>query len=129
MLTNRLEVLGSRYQPPGRNERALDLASGVAIREGGGLPEPATNGIALDRSNRFAVEPPNPDQLELSLKTSTGLFEGRIRSPVTGRAVVVKGVVLQKPGVGGGFFLGPNETGSFYLGPAGRFPLFPMEQP
>jgi hypothetical protein len=57
-----------------------------------------------------------PD-LTLSVSPATGKVSGSFVDPVTGRAAVIKGVVLQQQTDAGGFFITTNATGTFVLTP------------
>lgn len=117
-LTNTLTVVGSRYRVPRRGELVLPLTNGVVLLAGGGLPLGLTNRLTLAAGHRFLVDPPNPQDLTLSLLPATGWVGGSFRHPATGLRSSIKSVVIQSQVFATGFFLGSEFPGMFYLGPS-----------
>jgi hypothetical protein len=105
-------LLGSRYVRP-TNDAVLNFSAGVLSLDGGNLPAPLTNNIALDTSSK--VTGLGPDALTMSFSLSQGLFTGRITPVGATKAIPFKGVVLQKSAYASGHFLGTNESGHVLL--------------
>jgi len=110
--TNETLALGSRYVAPANGAAALDWTNGLLLIEQGNLTVPMTNIIALSSANKFTVTSTNTSKLTLSLTTASGLLNGAFVHPDTLKKSSIKGVVLQKQNVGGGFFLGTNQSGN-----------------
>ncbi len=114
--TNLTEILGSRFAAPPRGVPVLNFTNATALLEGGNLPTPSSNSIALNTKNKFVVVAPNANRLTLTVSPATGLLRGRFLNPTSGKTSQIKGVLLQKQNVGGGFFVEKNENGLVYLG-------------
>ena len=112
--TNRLETTGSTYRFT-NGLPVLDFTDGQVWFENGNLPASFTNQIALSLANKITNLSTN--KLTLTITTPSGLFKGSATDPVSGKAISINGVVLQKLNVGYGFFLGTNQTGRVYFGP------------
>lgn len=108
-----LDVTGSRYVAPAPGIRALNVVSGVLALTDGNLSQALTNQITIGGDNH--VSSSNP-ALNMSIKSTSGTFKGRVMSPETGKTIRFGGVLLQKQNMGGGFFTGTNLSGSVYLG-------------
>lgn len=113
--TNEALALGSRYVAPARGSAALGWSNGVAVLEQGNLAMPVTNDVALSSANKFFVALPNTNKLALTLTTSSGLIGGSFVHPDTRKKSALKGVILQKQQIGGGYFLGTNQSGTISL--------------
>jgi hypothetical protein len=103
-------VIGSRYTPP------PNMSNGLAIFSGGNLTESITNIFQLNRNFRLVNQTPN--DLSLRINKSTGIFKGSFFNQDLGEDVPFAGVLLEKAGVGTGFFLGTDQSGEVRLGPA-----------
>jgi len=57
----------------------------------------------------------NQNGSKLTFNSISGLFNGTVANPVTGKPITVNGVVLQYQDFAGGLFLGTNQTGSVVL--------------
>lgn len=114
--TNEMLSLASRYTPPATGSAVVGLSNPVLILQGGNLTEPITNGVVLSTLNKFSVTPPNASKLALTVKPASGVLSGTFVHPQTLKKSTIKGVVLQKQNLGGGFFLGTEQSGSAFLG-------------
>ena len=116
--TNTIWALGSAYTAPLAGQRVLDLnhGDGNLIFYGGGLAAPFTNILSLDLRNRVTTRP--ADHLSLSFTPASGLLRGSTLNPFTGKTISFQGVLFEKEDLGVGFFLGPSQSGGFYLSPA-----------
>jgi hypothetical protein len=104
--TNQTDAVGSRYGFT-NGVRALNLTNGVLSLEGGNLPGSLTNAFTLG-TNNVAV---GTNGLTLTITNATGLFQGRLTNPATGKIIKLNGVALQKSTAGYGTFLGTNQSG------------------
>jgi len=111
--TNLLTVVGSRYV---RTNPVLDWTNGVVIFQGGKLGSPFTNAVFLNAKN--AVENVSSNKLVLKFQLSSGLFDGSVKEPLTGRRISFMGVVLQNESGGFGYFPDAPLSGQVMLGPA-----------
>ena len=101
-------VIGSTQVTP----RPLGWTTGSIELGEGNLTLPRTNQVTVGSRNRLSINSAN--QVKLSV-TSSGSLGGRFTHPETGQSISLKGVYLQKPQFGAGFFLGTNESGFFIL--------------
>jgi hypothetical protein len=85
------------------------------VLEQGNLTAPLTNVVSLSTANKFTVALPNVDKLALTLAPASGLIAGSFVHPDTLKKSSLKGVILQKQQIGGGFFLGTNQSGTISL--------------
>jgi hypothetical protein len=109
--TNETAAVGSLYAPP-----ALTFTSGVAIFSGGNLALPFTNKVALQPNGKVSNQSAN--KLSLTTTMSSGLFNGSVVIPLTGGTLLFQGALFEKDNAGAGFFLGTNQSGQVFLGPA-----------
>jgi hypothetical protein len=116
-LTNELEAVGSRYTPPAATNRVINLTNGVVVFEGGNLSAPFTNLVMLTVSNKFVDLSPS-NRLSMTLMVSNGVLSGSVKVPGTTRTNKFNGVLLQNQNIGAGYFLGTNQSGGVWLGPA-----------
>jgi hypothetical protein len=108
-----LEVTGSLYAYT-NGTSVLGWTDGVIQLEGGNLAQPVVNGLAIKSNNTVT----GTNKLSLTITTASGLFQGSVVNPATGKTISVSGVLLQDAKAGYGCFLGGNESGSVYLEPA-----------
>jgi len=118
-----ISTIGSRYVAPLPGNRALNLSNAIVHLEGGNLAAPTTSDVTLDTFNRITVTSTNANKLALKLSVSSGLMSGSFVNPQTLKKSVIKGVVLQRQNLGGGHFLGTNQSGSLFFGPADGSPI------
>jgi hypothetical protein len=111
------QVTGSAYQAPQPGGgRVLELTTGIATFEGGGLPEAFANEFLL--SALGVASNPTPNQMRLIVQPATGLFNGWVMPPSATRVKWFKGAVLQNQNLGGGMFLDTDTSGRVTIGPA-----------
>ncbi|MEN9649194.1 MAG: hypothetical protein RL094_161 [Candidatus Parcubacteria bacterium] len=132
--TTTKDLSGDLYWNKPANEKAKQYPQGFAASlsaEGSRyVAEPWTQScppasLSLERGNLlseinrsltgtpkgFVVQNPGGEGLQLK-RTSRGLVTGSFVHPLTNKRVPLRGVLLQKSGGGGGYFVGPQETGS-----------------
>ena len=115
--TTGLEVVGSRYVPPPKGQRVLDVANSSPNADVRLVPSdaaPAT--VTLTTANKIEVNASGPEKLKLSIKTKTGILKGGFVDEKKTRKL--NGVIFQKGNRGAGFFLGETESVLFELTPA-----------
>jgi hypothetical protein len=88
------------------------------------LTGPATNEVFLSTLNKITVTSTNTTKLALAVTSSSGLLSGSFVHPQTLKKSTIKGVVLQKQDLGGGFFLGTNQSGNVFFGRPDNLPVF-----
>lgn len=108
-------AIGSRYVAPAKGSAALEWSDGVVTLEQGNLSLMQSDDVNLTSANKFVVAPPNANKLALKLTSSSGLVSGSFVHPDTLKKSAIKGIILQKQQVGGGFFLGTNQSGRLTL--------------
>lgn len=114
--TNEILALGSRFATPAAGTPMAGFSNAVVILEGGNLSSPATNDVFLSSLNKITVSTNQTIRLALAVSPSSGLLIGRFVHPETLTPSLIKGVVLQKQDVAGGYFLGTSQGGRVYLG-------------
>jgi len=122
--TNELLALSSRYAAPAKGSSVLGFSNSVAILEGGNLAGTTTNDVFLSMLNKITITSTNANKVALSITTSSGLLSGSFINPQTLKKTTIKGAVLQKQDLGGGFFLGTNQSGRVFLGRPEDSPIF-----
>ncbi len=108
--TNQTEAIGSHYMFAS-GSRALDLTNGLLILEYGNLAGSVANEFTLGTNNVGT----GTNGLSLTISNSTGLFQGSVTNPATGKVIKYNGVILQKLDSGYGAFQGTNQTGGVLL--------------
>jgi PKD repeat protein len=97
----------------------LDLTNGVGevLLQGGGLAATITNFITLASDNviTLTANSQNTNNLTLTITKSTGVISGAFTDD--SQTIKVHGVLLQNQTGAAGYFLGPNQSGAFTLGP------------
>ena len=112
--TNSTEAVGSSYLFT-NGIPVLNFSSGQVSFSNGNLVDSFANQITLGATSKITNQSPNA--LTLTITTSSGLFKGSVVNPAGGKAIPINGVVLQQQNVGGGFFLGTNQTGRVFIDP------------
>jgi hypothetical protein len=111
--TNQTEGVGSTYTFT-RGISLLNFTEGLVCLSKGNLAA-FTNQIILDANSKVTNESTN--KLSLKISTSSGMFQGSVVDPLTHKVIPISGAVLQKQGIGTGYFLGSNQSGRVSLGP------------
>jgi hypothetical protein len=110
--SNDLEIATSSYAPA---SPILPLTSGGTVSFSGGNVADFSNSITVTADNKVVNQSEN--RLTLSFVLPSGLFNGSVTPPDGTRARPFHGAVLQNSGVGYGYFLGTNQSGSVMVGP------------
>lgn len=114
-VTNSTTATGSMYHFT-NGVPVLNFTDGLVWFANGNIPNAFTNQVTLSNN---VVSVVGTNKLSLKLTTSTGLFKVTAVDPDNGKTVTGSGVVLQKQNSGSGFFLGTNQVGHLFWGPAG----------
>ena len=104
---------GSSYD--GGRQPITGFQSGRLQLSGGGLAQSLENGVTISAGNKVGNLGPN--KLTLTLNPSQGTYSATMTDPNTGKALRANGVMLQKQGIGTGYFLGTSESGRSLLAP------------
>jgi uncharacterized delta-60 repeat protein len=112
--TNRIDVLGSRYDALPTGIPVLTLTNGVVIVTGGNLAESFTNSIALGGDNKIFGD----NQLTLSIVPAKGTLSGSFVDPASGKKRALKGVALPNRNEAHGLFFGTDQSGRVFVGEA-----------
>ncbi len=111
--SNEVTAVGSRYVSYGTTNRVLNFTDGLVAFGEGNLLQAFTNNVILNTNNK--VTNLSSNKLSLTITASSGLLKGSVNDPITGKAILFNGAVLQKQNIGAGFFLGTNQSGLFQL--------------
>jgi hypothetical protein len=109
--TNVLQMVGSTWQVPSGGSAVLSLTNPTVVLSGGDLPATPLSLPANSKSSLIFAS----TNVNLTIKSSSGLFSGWFDHPDTGRRVTISGVVLTDANSARGFFLGTNESGAVLL--------------
>lgn len=95
----------------------------------GNVPAPGiAQAFNVTTKNAATAVAPNPDKVALSLQVvvvkpgnefiiATPVFTGDFNHPTDHSRTLYKGVILQRQGMGYGFFLGTSESGAVTISP------------
>jgi hypothetical protein len=117
-----LNVIGSVYAPPTRFVSVLPgfVSGTLELSDTGALSISGSNeidkSVTLSTKNQLVIGNPGADKLKISITPSTGAFKGTFLYPNNSRATSFGGVLFQDRSSGGGFFLGPDGSGTVGLG-------------
>jgi hypothetical protein len=106
-LTNQIDAAGSHIQG-----HITSSAHYATILSGAGLGTSVTNQVGV-----FGKTVLSSDALKLSLNPQTGLFSGSLAVPNSNQKLSFQGALLERSGIGGGFFLNAEQSGKVYFGP------------
>ena len=109
-LTNQLDASGADLSPTPAPSHVTVILTGPK------LVSPLTNSITITgKSGKKVNGAPT-----LSLDVKNGLFSGTVLDPNSGQTLTFQGALLEKSGMGGGFFLNPGKDvgGKVSLAPA-----------
>ena len=106
-------LTGSSYTPPARGTPVLGSSSATLVLQGDS--QTINDPISFGPNNR--VTDLNGNRLSLTFSPAYGSFTGKLSSPGNITAATLRGVVLQKQGVGSGYFLTPGQAGELVLQP------------
>ena len=109
-LTNELDASGSDVvAPPAGTRKTIILSSPQ-------LASPLTNNVTISGKSGQSGN----NSLTLSVDAKNGLFSGSVLDPNSNERLSFQGALLEKSGMGGGFFLNPNKDqgGKVSLAPA-----------
>lgn len=104
-------AIGSRYTIPSSSSLALNWTGGIFYTDGGNLVAPAVNNITLLPGGKLSDSGGDITNLKYSFSRGTGVFSGKFMHPDTGRTVSFAGILDQFQAVGGGYFLGVDQSG------------------
>jgi hypothetical protein len=111
--TYQTNVVGSSFQFT-NGLPVLNFASGELWLANGDLAQSFTNQFMLGTNNKIT----STNKMSLTISTSSGRFTGSVVNPENKKTIPIYGAVLQKQNIGAGYFLGTNESGEVFLGPA-----------
>jgi hypothetical protein len=111
--TNLTQAVGSAYGFT-NGHAILNFGSGEVLLSGGNLARQFTNAAGVTANGKIT----GTNHLSLSVNTASGLFSGSIVNPATKKAITLTGAVLEKQNVAAGYFVGTNQSGEVFLGPA-----------
>lgn len=112
-----VDAAGARYNAPvGVGSKALNIALGNVVLTDGNLARSITNLVSLGSNNK--VTNLSSNKLSLSITLSTGSFSGSVVNPATAKSIRIQGALQQKLNTGYGYFLGTNQSGQVFFGPA-----------
>jgi hypothetical protein len=116
-------ALVTPYTPPLAGQNAANFTNGMIVINSGNLPVGVrlTNQVLIV-NNQLRSTSGSISNLTLAITPSNGLFKGTFLDPVTGKATIFNGALMQSspdwfPSTSGGWFLGTNTGGTIRLLP------------
>jgi hypothetical protein len=118
-------LVGGRYVAPAKGENALDFGQQPMTGVGfgavlGDLLSPIADQISISTASAVRETSTPTDKLTVKINPATGLITGSFTAnffgPLSGQktlSVPLNGAIVQKVGIAGGFFLGPEHSGIF----------------
>jgi hypothetical protein len=106
-----LQSIGSIYNPAAAP--LIGFTSGVITLTGGNLASDITENVSVTGASVIAT-----NKLSLKLSASKGTFKGSTPNPPAKASISFNGVFLQNQNFGSGYFLGTNQSGRIFFGPA-----------
>jgi hypothetical protein len=114
-----MEAWGSPFEPPTREQPSLlDYREATLVLSSADGVDLVELLLEVDERNRITYL--GEGKLNLSIQTRSGLIRGTWKAPDGSAPVKINGVLLQKPGLGLGYFLGSEHAGAFRFGPRTR---------
>lgn len=114
-----LDLIGSKYVPPAKGVRALDLVNGLnnvhVAASGGNIVTPLAQDVTLDMKNKFVITDASR-KLKLTLTVKSGLVSGSFLDGT--QTISLGGVLFQDQNFGSGFARGPTQSGLFEILPS-----------
>jgi hypothetical protein len=112
------ELIGSKYVAPPPGTPPSGLANALITIGEGNLPATIVKHVTVDGAGNVAVLDPGADALTMKIAVSTGQFSGTFIHPTSGLKTKFQGALIQKQQLGGGNFLGVDQTGFVTIEPA-----------
>ena len=113
--TGSTDAIGSRYTIPAKGVQVLNLPAttgNAQVELGvGNLAATLDKTITLSPTNLVTVVTLGSDKLTMKIAPSTGMFTGGFTDSTSLKTRKFSGVLMQKQVLGGGLFLGTNQTG------------------
>jgi hypothetical protein len=81
------------------------------VATGAGIKTPVEEDLGLTRDNLLSASPTSPVRLGVKFSASTGFVDGTFVPAGSASAASYTGVVLQKAGYAGGFFMNNRLSG------------------
>jgi hypothetical protein len=111
-----MNAAGSIYRAPlGNTNRVLDFSNGLVVFSGGNLTNAFTNLVALVPGGK--VTNASTNKLTFTVVKPSGLFNGTVVVPETGKKQSFKGALFQKGTNASGYFLSTNASGRVQMVP------------
>jgi hypothetical protein len=104
-------VFGSRYVPPAKGERALDLPAATLLLQKNDLSQPITTEVHLDDKNKLTLPSSSSARPIGTINRATGLLKATIPDIDGLQNVLLRGIVLQNTNRIEGLFLNDNSAG------------------
>jgi len=109
-----VNAIGAAYVPPGSHQPVISLQGGYLEFMGGSLPEAIDEELLVDPNNKLQLAPGSLDYIVFSLQT--GVFRGTFKASPDSVKTSFSGVVLQRIGAGGGYFLQNGKSSLVKIG-------------
>ncbi len=121
-INTNIRVIGSLYTYPTGNSVLPGFTTGTLdLTDSGKLSLSGTThlnqAVVLTSTNTLNLTAPIHDKLTVAVSPSTGVFKGTFVYPGKTTPTAFAGVLFQDQTKGGGFFLGPDGSGSVTLTP------------
>lgn len=114
LMTN---LIGSAFKVPTKGTGVLNFSNAMLVVSGGNLTNEIRTGVQIS-NNMVKVRSGVLSNLSLTISTVNGAISGTFTDPQTRKVNKLTGVAVQGSNLGGGWFLGTNQSGSILLVPA-----------
>ena len=116
--TTLVALTGATYIVP-KNGGPSVAGTNVVTLGGGNLVSNLVKTVVVDAFGNVTILTPGSDKLALFVVPTTGLFSGDfINTAINKKPIFFNGLLVQTNQVGGGLFLGTNESGFVTIAPA-----------
>ena len=113
-----MALTGDVYIVP-KNGGPSVAGTNVVTFGGGNLVSNLVKTVVVDAFGNVTILTPGSDKLALFVVPTTGLFSGDfINTAINKNPIFFNGLLVQTNQVGGGLFLGTNESGFVTIAPA-----------
>jgi hypothetical protein len=105
-------AMGSTFSPISTG-RVFSQDTARVVLSGGNLAVALTNLVDLSPNGRVTYHGQN--KLTLTVRSASGLLSGKFKPADAAEPIPFRGVLLQRQSYGGGFFLGPSQSGRVFF--------------
>jgi polygalacturonase len=114
--TTNVTLFGEKYVSPADGGPSV-AGTNIVTLGGGNLVGSIVATVLVSDVGSVTVLPPNDENLQMKLQTTSGQLGGSFTHPVLNKTINFNALVLQLDGTGSGYFLGTNASGFVVVEP------------